>query len=574
MAWRPSAVSFYRLLLLGYPAEFRHEYGVELERVFEERLAAEPPARVWRDAVLDLFVSAPREHLHVLAADVRYGARVLGRSPSFAAVAVLTMALGIGASTAVFSLLNAVLLRSLPYADPAHLVYIWTPLPRLPDLPRELGPDFPDYFDWTRLSHSFSSIGLVDAGFVNVDGIGGAQRVGAAKITSSTLGTLGVQPVLGRAFSAADEQPGAPRVALISDALWRAKFGGDSSVLGRTLHLDRKDYTIVGVMPPAFSYPHANDVAFPDSQQERTDIWTPLALTATQKTDRSANGGGIAVARLKPGVEIRQAQSEMAAVEGQLDKLHTDVRGWTAYVQPLLDSLFRSTRRLLYLLMGAVLAVLAITCANIAGLLLARGAGRAHELGIRTAIGADRARLVRQMLTEALLLAGAGGVCGLATGWAATRLLVRLAPASIPRIDEVSVDPHVLLFAAAASLVTGLAFGLLPAFAASRVNVTTILALGGGRTATGASHRLRDVLVAAEIALAVTLLAGAGLLLRSFQKVSATDIGFARSTLTANISLGRRMRSPNSGSPSTGAWPRPPVRCRGSVPPASATICR
>jgi predicted permease len=540
MGWRPSAVSIYRAMLLGYPAEFRHEYGAELERVFAERMAREPRALVWWGALLDLALSTPREHLHILRADVRYGARLLAQAPGFTAIAVLTMALGIGASTAVFSLMNAVLIRSLPYGEPGRLVYVWAPVPRLADVPREIGPEFPDYFDWQRMSHSFSAMGMFTERFANLGAADGTERIGAARVTASLFETLQAKPQLGRAIAAADEALGAPAVAVISDGLWRMHFGADPAVLGRAIQLDRQSFTVIGVMRPLFSYPHASDSPYPDSPQKRTDVWLPLRLTARQKTDRSLGGGGTAIARLRPGVTLRQAQAEMAGIEAQLDPMYPPegVHGFTAYVQPMLDSLLGSTRRLLYLLMGAVLMVLAICCVNVANLLLARGTARAHELGVRTAIGADRARLVRQMLTEAMLLAAGGAAGGVFTGWAFVRLLVRVAPATMPRMEETSFDGRVLAFTLAASVVTGLAFGLLPALAGSRVNVAAILA-EGGRSATGGPNRLRHAMIAAEIALAVTLLAGAGLMLRSFQKLSATELGFSRTALTMGITLDR-----------------------------------
>jgi putative ABC transport system permease protein len=545
MAWRPSAASLYRALLLGYPAEFRHEYGAEMERVFAERLAAEPRARVWLDALLDTALSAPREQFHILRADIRYGLRLLVKSPGFAAIAVLTLALGIGGATAIFSLLNAVLIRSLPYGNPERLVYIWTPIPRLAGVPREIGPGWPDYFAWARMSHSFSSIAGFHSGYVNLAGKSGTEHLGATEVTSSLFPTLQVAPQLGRGFVEEDERQGAAHVAVISDAFWRSRFGGDPAALGRTLELDRESYRIVGIMPPGFGYPHATDMRYPDTPEKRTDIWAPLVLSESEKTERGVHSGGNAIARLKPGIDLRRAQAEMSAIAAQLDLRRPELaRGFTAYVQPMLDSLLGPTRRLMLLLMGAVLMVLAICCANIANLLLARAAGRTHEIGVRTAMGAGRSRIVRQMVTEALLLAAAGGTGGVAAGWAAMRLLVRLAPATIPRLDEVSLDPRVLAFAVAASLITGHLFGLLPAFTASRLNVTGILAQGGTRGATAASKRVRGAMIVAEIAVAVTLLAGAGLMVRSFQKLSATDLGFSRSSLTMKVTLDDRYSKP------------------------------
>lgn len=482
---------------------------------------------------------------HMLRADLRYGVRLLAKSPGFTAVAVLTMALGIGASTAVFSLLNAVLLRSLPYGHPSRLVYIWSPIPRLTAVPREIGPNWPDYVEWTRTSRSFTSMAAFDSGYFNVTEKTGATQIAGTRVSGNFFSTLQSSALLGRTIVPEDDDPAAPRVAVISNALWRSRFGADPAALGATLELDRQTWRIVGIMPPLFGYPHETDTPFPDLREKQTDIWVPLRLTPEDKTDRNRAGGGTVIARLKPGVDVRTAQAEMAAIEARLDLLHPpEIHGFTAWVQPMLDSLLGPVRPLMFLLMGAVLMVLAICCANIANLLVARAAARSHEIGVRTAIGANRSRLVGQMLTEALLLAAAGGVSGVAAGWAAMRLLIRLAPANIPRLDEVSLDPTVLSFAFGASLLTGLIFGLLPAFTGSRVNVLAILAQSGGRSATGAPNRLRDAMILAEVALAVTLLAGAGLLLRSFQKLSATELGFSRASLTLKVTLDDRYSRP------------------------------
>lgn len=545
MAWRPSAVSFYRALLLGYPAAFRQEYGGEMERLFLERMASEPSARVWWDALLDLALSAPVEHWHILRSDLRYGARVLAKSPGFAVIAVLTMALGIGASTAVFSLMNAVLIRSLPYGDPARLVYVWSPIPRLPEVPREIGPSWPDYVDWARTSQSFASLAAFEGGYFRVPGKTTATQIAATRVSGNFFGTLETAAAIGRTILPADDSPEAPRVAVISDALWRSRYGAAPAVLGDTVQLDRETYRIIGVMPPHFGYPHATDVPYPDTPEKQTDIWVPLRLTEVDKTDRNRAGGGTVIGRLKPGVDVRRAQAEMAAIEARLDPLHPpEIHGFTAYVQPMLDALLKPVRPLVLLLMGAVLMVLAICCANLANLLVARGAGRSHELGVRTAIGAGRARLVRQMLTEAALVAAAGDACGIAVGWAGMRLLARLAPASIPRVDEIGLHLPVLCFAVGISVAAGLFSGLLPALAASRVDVAAILAEGGGRSATRRSNRLRDAMIVAEVALAVTLLAGAGLLLRSFEKLAQTDLGFSRRALTMKVTLDDRYAKP------------------------------
>jgi putative ABC transport system permease protein len=480
----------------------------------------------------------------MLLQDLRYGLRLFAKSPGFTAIAVLTMALGIGASTAVFSLLNGVLIQSLPYGDPARLVYVWSPIPRLPDVPREIGPNWPDYVDWVRMSHSFSSLAAWDSGYFNAAGKTGTTEIPGTRVSGNFFSTLEASAQLGRTIVPEDDDPRAARVAVISDAFWRSRFAAAASVLGSVLELDRQPYRIIGVMPPRFGYPHATDTPY-DSREKQTDIWVPLRLTPEDKTDRNRAGGGTVFGRLKRGVDVRRAQAEMVGIESQLDPLHPpEIHGFTAWVQPMLDSLLGPVRPLMLLLMGAVLIVLAIGCANIANLLLARGAARMHEMGVRAAIGADRWRLVRQVLTESALLAVVGGICGAGAGWLGMRVLVRLAPRSIPRMDEVGFDARVLWFTVGASILTGLAFGLVPAIAAARVNLLPILAQGGGRGSTGRYRHWRDGVIVAEIALAVTLLAGAGLLLRSFQKLAATDLGFSRTSLTMKVTLDDRYSKP------------------------------
>jgi putative ABC transport system permease protein len=544
MAWRRSAVRIYRALLFAYPAEFRHEYGSQMEQLFEDRLHSEPALRVWLDTLADVAFSAPREHFHIVAADLVYGARMIRKSPAFTLVALFAMALGIGATTAVFSLINAVLLRSLPYGDPQRLVYIWMPNPRFKVMPLEMAPSSPDFYAWQN-NQSFSDLTMFNQELFKMIDADRVQRVGEASVAGNFFHTLGASPQLGRAIEPADDQPGHEHVVVISDALWRSRYGGAPSVLGKTLHLNHEIYAIVGVMPRGFQYPHRADFPYSDRDVAATDLWIPAALTPQQKTDW-AGGGGLVIGRLKPGVTLKQAQAEMSALEARLDPvLHPpEWRGWVALVRPFIDTAVGPVRPLLWLLLGAVSMVLLIACSNVANLLLARAAGRVHEMGIRSALGAERVRLVRQMLTEALLLALGGGMLGVLIAYGALRLILRLHPGDIPRLNETSLDARVLLFTAGASLLTGLAFGLLPALAASRVNVSSLLKQGGNKGIAGTSNRLRNCLIITQVALSVILLAGAGLLIRSYLKVQSVDTGFAPSTLTMNIILDERYGTP------------------------------
>ena len=550
MAWRRSAVRIYRALLFAYPAEFRHEYGSQMEQLFEDRLGSEPQMRVWLDTLTDVAVTAPREHLHILASDLRYGVRMIRNSPAFTLVALLAMALGIGATTAVFSLVNAVLIRSLPYSDPTRLVYIWTPIPRLKEIPHEMTPSSADFYAWKQAAHSFSALTLFQQERFILVNPGAALHIGGARVAGNFFQTLGASAELGRVIEAEDDQPGRPRVAVISDHLWHSMFAGDLGVLGKTLQLNRDFYQVVGVMPPAFSYPHKTDFPYSDGDIFATQIWVPSALTPQQKSDWSFNIDGVAIGRLRQGVRLEQAQAEMSAIETRIDPLvHPPAwRGWAALVRPFIDTAVGPVRPLLWLLLGAVSLVLLIACANVANLLLARAAGRVHEMGIRTALGAERARLIRQMLTEAVLLSLGGGVLGIGIAYAAVRVVIRLHPGDIPRLDETSLDARVLLFTGAASLLTGLAFGLLPALAASRVNISNLLKQGGGRGIAGTSNRLRNGLIVTEVALSVILLAAAGLLIRSYMKVQSVDTGFASSTVTMPLRLDDRYDTPQKRS--------------------------
>jgi predicted permease len=329
---------------------------------------------------------------------------------------------------------------------------------------------------------------------------------------------------------------------VISDALWHSRFGAASNVLGKTLHLNRESYTIVGVMPPAFRYPHGTDFPYSDSDTAGTELWIPAALTTKQKSDVNEGSDGVAIGRLRPGVSLNQAQAEISALEARLDPvIHPQQwKGFVALVRPFIDTAVGPVRPLLWLLLGAVFLVLLIACSNVANLLLARAAGRVHEMGLRTALGAERVRLIRQMLTEALLLALGGGALGVLIAYGALRLVLRVHPGDIPRLNETSLDARVLLFTAGISLITGLGFGLLPALAASRVNLSSLLKQGGNKGIVGTSNRVRNGLIVTQVALSVILLAGAGLLIRSYLKVQSIDTGFAPSTLTMNLTLDDR----------------------------------
>jgi predicted permease len=476
--------------------------------------------------------------------DLRYSLRTLSNSPGFTMTAVLTLALGIGACTAVFSLVNAVLIRSLPYGDPGRLVYLYTPNPRF-KLPVEVfSPFYADFYDLKKESRSFQDMTAFGQSVFNLASQGTAQRASAARVDGDFFATFQATAEVGRVIGPVDDQPGREKVAVISHALWQSMFGSAADILHRSLLLDGESYQIVGVMPQGFEYPHYSDVPYGDSQYKTTQIWIPLALTTQQRADRDAASGN-AVARLKPGVSIAQAQAEMAAIMVRLDKLHNpQMRGWGALVQNFVDSTVGHVRSLLWLLLGAVCIVLLIACGNAANLLLSRAVGRMRELGVRVALGAGHGRISRQLLTEATLIGVAAGTIGAGLAFLFLRILPRLDPGNIPRLNQASLDVRVLLFTVGVSLLTSVLSGILPALAVSRINLTDFLATTGSRSVTGAHTRVQSTLIVFESALVVVLLAGAGLLIRSYINVESVDTGFSPSTVSMIVDLDARYSQP------------------------------
>src|SRR5580700_2944702 len=484
--------------------------------------------------------------LDSLLQDTRYGLRTLRRTPGFTITAVLTLALGIGACTAIFSLVNAVLIRSLPYGDPSRLVYLYTPVSqfRLPD--EVFGPAYADFYDLKRDSHSFQDMTSFGQSVFSLASQGASERVSAARVDGDFFRTFQSAPELGREITPDDNQMGHEKVAVISHSLWQSMFGSAADVLHRPLLLDGKNYQIVGIMPQGFEYPHSTDLAYGEPQYKTTQVWIPLALTPQQTADRD-NSRGNAVARLKPGVSIAQAQAEMATIMVRLDKLHgPQVRGWGALIENFVDSTVGHVRSLLWLLLGAVSIVLVIACSNAANLLLARAAGRIRELGVRVALGAGRSRIVRQLITEALLIGLAAGAIGVAFAYLFLRILPLFNPGNIPRLNEASLDMRVLIFTIAVSLFTSALTGVFPALAISRVNLTDFLATTGSRIVAGAHNRVQSALIVVESALVVVLLASAGLLIRSYVNVESVDTGFSQSTVTLNIGLDPRYSQPQA----------------------------
>jgi predicted permease len=484
--------------------------------------------------------------LQGLLQDVRYGSRTLRRSPGFTITAVLTLALGIGACTAIFSLVNAVLIRSLPYGNPGRLVYLYTPNPLFKLPPQVWGPTYPDFYDIKRQSRSFESMTAFDQAILNLSLANGAERISVATVDGDFFFTFKAAPQLGRAIAEDDSLPGREKVAVISHALWQSMFGSAPDILNRSLLLDGKDYQIIGVMPQGFEYPHSTDLPYGNSQYKITQVWIPLALTPHQLASRDEFNGD-AVARLRPGISIAQAQAEMAAIMVRLDKLHDPrLHGWQALVENFVDSSVGHVRSLMWLFLGAVSIVLLIAGGNAANLLLARAAGRVRELGVRCALGAGRSRIVRQLITESLLIGLAAGAIGAAFAYLFLRILPLFNPGNIPRLNEASLDMRVLLFTIAVSLLTSALAGVFPALAVSRIHLTDFLATTGSRSVTGAHTRVQSTLIVVESALVVVLLASAGLLIRSYINVESVDTGFSRSTVAVNIGADPRYTHPQA----------------------------
>jgi putative ABC transport system permease protein len=456
--------------------------------------------------------------LDSLRQDVVYAVRVLRKNPGFTCTAVLTLALGVGANTAIFSVVNAVLLRPLPFPAEDRLVMIYATNTKSGDTTDVAS--YPDYQDWSRAG-SFESLGALAGGSVTVAGSSTAEYVFGARVTSTLFETLGVQPVIGRGFTASEQVAGAPHVVVLSDGYWRREFGGASSAVGQTLRINETPYTIVGVMPPAF----------------RLSLGVPEQLYVPLTIDASRNHGFLrVVGRLRPGTSLTRAQAEMTLLTGQIAKAYPKTNQYVgANVMPLVDALAANVRTGLLILVGVVALVLLIACTNVASLMLARGAARQRELAVRAALGAGKGRIARQLLTESLLLALVGGSGGLLIGSWTARGLVAMLSASfpVPRIDATHTDAWVLGFTAIVSLATGAIFGVVPALSSASPDLTDAMR-EASRSATGArAPRLRSGLVILETALALVLLASAGVLLKTFATLRSTHPGFESEHLLA-----------------------------------------
>ena len=478
------------------------------------RLTQEDGRGVWRWTAVENLIG-----------DVRYGLRQMRANPGFTAVAVLTLALGIGANTAIFSVVNAILLRPLPYPEPERLVRVWESSlrqesPRVAGASRNVVNPY-NFLDWREYSRSFESMAAISVLMTNLGTQGEPVAVQGMQVTPEFFTVLRASPLLGRTFIAADGVHGQDRSIILSYRLWQREFGGDASVLGRKIQVDGVPCEIIGVMPQGFSFPKIP-----------AEVWTPMVLERTEEFKRGRYLS--VVARLKPGVTLEQARQDMLRVASYTQQARPDMdKNWSATVFPMLEDTTENVRRPLWVLLAAVGFLLLIACANVANLLLIRGAGRLREMAVRAALGAARSRIVQQLLIESGLLALAGMGAGLLFAHYGLTGLLALIPANapLPRSEPIAIDGSVLLFTLLASLLTAVLFGLAPALRVSRVDLQDALKQGSARGGVGGHRMLRRCFVVAEVALALMLCVGAGLMLRSFARLISVDPGFQREHL-------------------------------------------
>ena len=478
----------------------------ELKNV-ERRVSHEPIAS-GKESAINIFSD--------LGQDIRYALRMLAKSPAFTAIAVVALALGIGANTAIFSVVNAVLLRPLPFKHPEQLMMLWENAAHL-GFPKDT-PSPANFLDWQKQAQSFTGMAAMVEKSFNLTGVGEPERLEGRRVSANLFDLLGVPASLGRTFVADDDRPGT-HVVLLSHALWQRRFGSDPSVIGRALALNGEPYTVVGVMPPF--------VQLPGFSTRNDQLWVPMAFPQEEATQRGNHFLEV-IARLKPGVTLKQAQVKMETIASRLAQQYPDYnkrRG--AVVVPLHEQVVGDIKPALLILLGAVGFVLLIACANVANLLLARAAARQKEIALRLALGASRSRLTRQFLTESVLLALFGAGLGLLLALAGIRILGIFIPSSISQVQAISIDGTVLIFTALVAVLTGIAFGLAPAIQGSHLNLNDTLKESGRDSSGGVKgHRARGLLVIGEVAISFVLLIGAGLLINSFLHLRKLDPGF------------------------------------------------
>jgi len=458
--------------------------------------------------------------------DLRFAVRTLAKKPAFTAIVVVALALGIGANTAIFSVVNTVLLQPLPYKDPDRLVIVWEDASVIGFAFNT--PSAANFFDWQKQAHTFEGLAATARQSFNLTNSGEPERLDGRRVSGNLFQLLGVEPQLGRWFVPEDDRVGANRVVMLSDGLWQRRFSSDRSIIGRTLTLNGEEYTVAGVMPERFEFPSHDD-----------QLWVPFAFTSEQAENRGRHFLEV-VARINQGVTLEQARAEMTTIAARLETEYPQTNTHIGVtIIPLHDELVGDIRPVLLILLGAVGFVLLVACANVANLLLARAAARQKEIATRIALGASRRRLVRQFLTESVLLSIFGGFVGLILAFASIYVLKSLIPDNVLSSGQITIDGKVLAFTVAVSVITGLIFGLAPALQASNFNLNETLKEGGRDSSAGnRGHRIRSLLVVAEVAVSLVLLIGAGLLINSFLRLSHVNPGFvSKNVLTMNIEL-------------------------------------
>jgi putative ABC transport system permease protein len=458
--------------------------------------------------------------------DLKFAFRQLLKNPGFTAVAVLTLALGIGANTAIFSVVNGVLLRPLPYPEPDRLLMIFESNPKAGWLKFSVAP--PNFVDWRAQNELLENLAAVIGANYSLTGEDKPERILGTRVSASLFKVLGVLPALGRGFTSEEDQHGRHRVAILSQGLWERRFGSKPGVVGKAITLDAESYTVVGVMPAGFQFPKRD-----------TEVWTPIAFTPDELSNRGGHTMNV-IGRLKPNVTVEQAEAEMQTVARRLEAQYPESnKGWSVRFVPLLEETVGASQRTLLVLFGAVGMVLLIACANVANLMLARAAARQKEFAIRAALGAGRIRVIRHLLTESLILAACGGALGLALAYWGIDILTVLKPANLPRVHEIKLDGWVLAFTLVLSSLTGIVFGLAPVLHASKGDLNEALKEGGrGSSAGFRGNRIRSLLVVSELALSLVLLTSAGLMIRTFLLLRQVDPGFKRDrVLSVDMSL-------------------------------------
>ncbi|HKQ91015.1 MAG TPA: ABC transporter permease [Blastocatellia bacterium] len=504
-------------------ADWRQEWEAELR--YRETLLSEWARLDWRNkldlllrslgAFRDALLLQPRRLEDEMFQDLRFGARMLLKAPSFMLAAILSLAIGIGATSAIFGVVNGVVLRPLPYREPERLVRLWQNkvIAGVSGIPVSEG----NVNVWRKQAQSFETVGVFYSTDSVITGEADPEQIPGARVSHDLLPMLGYQPAIGRHFLPEENRPGAANVVILSHKFWQRRFGGDPAILGRSITLDHTNqYTVIGVMPPEASFP------------DKSEFWLPEKITAN---DRHNIRRLSVLARLKPGVTPQMAQMEVSQINSQLkQRIPDDYEGWETELQPLHDSIVGKVRNSLLVLFGAVGFVLLIACANVANLLLARASARQKEMAMRAALGASRLRLIRQLLTESVTLAVLGGVAGLALARLAVKALIALNPPDVPRLAQVNLDGRVLAFTLFTTLLVGIIFGLAPALHSSKPDLNNALkdgaAAGSGGRRWLRRFGFRDLMVVAQTALAVVLLAGAGLLIKSFVKLRQVELGF------------------------------------------------